>query len=92
MSSASPSMCWKIRQSSRSDTEAISLTCGRHRSPLVRGMCDILEPRTVEPRCSARHTRHAEPFFAELGPSAASLAAPRWRKMAVTRTSECSCE
>jgi hypothetical protein len=47
VSSAGPSMCWKIRQSSRSDTEAISLTCGRHRSPLVPGMRNLLEPHRM---------------------------------------------
>jgi transposase-like protein len=39
-----PSMCWKIRNSRRSDTAEIMSGTGDHQSPLVGGVRSILEP------------------------------------------------
>ena len=47
-SRTSPSTCWKIRYNSRSDTAAIIPTSENPRSPLVSGVCHVLEPRGRE--------------------------------------------
>ena len=42
---------WKIKYNSLNDTAGSCTAAGDHQSPLVSGMCSIVEPHTVlEPR------------------------------------------
>jgi hypothetical protein len=47
-SRTSPSVCWKIRYRSRSDTAEIMPGTSDHQSPLVSPLCSILEPHRCE--------------------------------------------